>query len=147
VSKEMAKFSMSRFKPGNRIIRAVTAIYIFFIIFIVYSAITASNREVMAYAEQVPGADKTCHVVLIGLLCLLLNLSFNTKRRGIGILKLSGISIALLLLVSLEEYSQNFLVNRTADWFDWLGNFAGVIIGDISVAFAKNRSKSHSPLS
>ncbi len=76
-----------------------------------------------------PLGDKLGHFILFGVLSLLVNLSLMQDhpardRRGMA----AAASLAIMILIGLEELSQNWFATRFADPWDWLAGCMGVII-------------------
>ena len=74
------------------------------------------------------GADKVAHAAAYGLLTWLL-----LKSSGSRMLSPRTLLLILFLVVfgGLDEYTQP-LVGRTASWFDWLADCAGVAFGSLA---------------
>ncbi len=105
----------------------VTAVYIAFIILMIYWA-DIGLLPVTAWSHQLPMSDKLGHFLLIGLLALLFNLSLKChcwqwKKHSF----LSGSSI-LIIVVVLEEILQFFIPLRTFDWGDLAADFLGIFL-------------------
>lgn len=76
-----------------------------------------------------PFGDKLGHFILFGLLSLLVNLSLMQEhpawdQRGVTV----AASLAIMILIGLEEFSQNWFATRSADLWDWLAGCAGVAL-------------------
>ena len=81
-----------------------------------------------ARVRQIPGGDKLAHFLLIGGMSLLLNLSLRgTKIRLLGKEFLLG-SCVLFVLVTIEEFTQLGMVNRTFDLIDLGSNYLGIFV-------------------
>ena len=109
------------------LIRVVTAIYVLAIAGIVWCASAGWYRPTFAWV-QTYATDKWLHFVLVGLMAMLLNLSLNLapiSQRNKWLLW--GTSI-MLLLATLEEFSQYWLSHRTFDMGDLACNYLGILI-------------------
>ena len=109
------------------LIRATTVIYAMAVAGIVWCASAGWYRPTYAWI-QTYASDKWLHFVLVGLLTLLLNLSFNlaaVSQRSKWLLW--GTSL-MLLLATLEEASQYWLSYRTFDLGDLACNYLGILI-------------------
>ena len=71
-----------------------------------------------------PNGDKVGHFLLMGGLGMLVNLALPgrpVRRHLIA-------TLILALLVTAEEFSQNFFGTRNADWIDLLASLAGIAV-------------------
>ncbi len=87
-----------------------------------------------AFVEQIPFGDKLGHICLTGTLSLLCNLAFPSQKTGHLTRFFTLTTLALLVLLSLEELIQAFIPSRTCDFFDWLADLVGVTSGQIVAA-------------
>ncbi|NWK56997.1 VanZ family protein [Verrucomicrobiaceae bacterium N1E253] len=76
--------------------------------------------------QRIPWGDKLGHVLLFGGLGFCLNLWVASVEclRGKHLL----VTVGLLLVVTLEELSQRYLVHRNFDWYDLLANLLGILL-------------------
>jgi polysaccharide biosynthesis protein VpsQ len=103
---------------------------ILFALFIVLIIILADSGSlgILAALNQIPFGDKAGHFILYGILALLINLSLFRSfplHNQLGIVVLSG--LILVLLIGVEEYSQQFFARRTFDLVDLAFSYLGVI--------------------
>ena len=103
---------------------------ILFALFIVLIIILADSGRlgILAALNQIPFGDKAGHFILYGILALLINLSLFRSfplHNQLGIVVLSG--LILVLLIGVEEYSQQFFARRTFDLVDLAFSYLGVI--------------------
>ena len=83
-------------------------------VFVVISAIATSphGRTLFWFVNEIPGADKTGHFIVIGLVTLPVVLGFSSARvfgHRLG----SGLCLLLIaVVVTFEEFSQQFLLYR-----------------------------------
>ena len=84
-------------------------------------------------------ADKAGHFVLLGTLAVLVDLALLQvlPRVSAWTLAMAG-SLAIAALISLEELSQMWVPTRTADWFDLLASFAGIVAGTLIAVACKD---------
>ncbi len=105
--------------------------YIAFLLAIAYWADTGSMPEVLKVIYRFPNGDRVAHFILYGLLAFLLNWAF--PRHGLRIRKWwipLGSPIALAGAI-LEEISQLFFVNRTADLVDLGCGLLGILFASL----------------
>jgi VanZ family protein len=91
------------------------------------------------FMNYVPGGDKTGHFLLMGTLCLLMNLWLNHR-----VLRISGFALLFgtlitIGLVTVEEFSQIFVKSRTFDLIDLAADYLGIIAFDFIARLIKKR--------
>ncbi len=89
-------------------------------------------RSVLELVEL--GRDTTGHFVLMGALCLLVNLGFaRADRHGtpVAVLRCTA---WILLAVTLEEAVQTFIPIRSFSWLDLFSSYAGIGLGGLAAA-------------
>jgi VanZ family protein len=88
---------------------------------------------------DVPGKDKTMHVVAYAILAgLLLNVMARRTwlARGVSI---AAMAVAIVAVAgALDEWTQPYF-GRTCDLFDWLADMAGAV--GVSIAFLLARAR------
>jgi VanZ family protein len=95
-----------------------------FIVFVVYAANTGQGGRYWSFLDAIPYGDKLGHVLLMGTLCLLLNLAL--RCRTVGRVLLGSVIIAVIVLG--EELSQIFIATRTFDFGDLLADSVGILL-------------------
>lgn len=98
-----------------------------FIILIIILADTG-NLGVLAVLYRIPFADKLGHFILYGILTLLINLTLFRSmpdQKRISLAVVSG--LILILLIGIEEFSQQHFSNRTFSLQDLSASYAGVL--------------------
>jgi len=103
---------------------------LFFALFIVLIIVLADLGKlgILGVINKIPFGDKAGHFILYGILTLLLDLTFigslpNRSSKSIVFL----IGLILILIIGLEEYSQQFFPKRTYDLVDLTFSYLGVI--------------------
>jgi polysaccharide biosynthesis protein VpsQ len=102
----------------------------FFTLFIILIIVLADLGKlgILRVLNQIPYGDKVGHFSLYGILTLLLDLTFTRvlpyPSRKLIVFR---IALILILLIGLEEYSQQFFVKRTFDLVDLTFSYLGVI--------------------
>ena len=79
-------------------------------------------------ADQVPWGDKLCHLIFVGGLAFLLNMTLLGKRIQIGPMSLFVSTLALVPLMTVEEFSQRWLTNRTFSLADLACNYVAIVM-------------------
>ena len=109
------------------LIRVVTVVYALAIAGIVWCASAGWYRPTYAWVQTYV-SDKWLHFVLVGLLTMLLNLSFNLAAVSKWSKWLLWGTSLMLVLATLEEVSQHWFRNRTFDLGDLACNYLGILI-------------------
>lgn len=101
-----------------------------FVLLVVISADQGWGYSFFALIYRIPYADKVGHFFLMGFLSFLASLAFPGSRLGNARFPIRPLksSLILLVLVGLEEISQNFFPNRTPDLMDYLASLAGILL-------------------
>ncbi len=94
-------------------------------IFLASSGIGSMALEVV---HRLPAGDKLLHFGLMGLLALLANFAFPRARLVVRELRLTLPTLVVLIVATLEEWSQVYLAARTFSWRDLLANYAGILL-------------------
>jgi len=84
---------------------------------------------ILRFFSFVPGDDGVRHFIVMGLLSAGVNFGFHGARVGgrrLGVAWLTGL---VLVLVTLEEYSQAFIPGRRLQMDDWGAGVLGVFLG------------------
>lgn len=98
------------------------------VLFISISASLGWGRPYFSYLRNVPMGDKMMHFILFGLLSFFCNLAFPSKQTNISKYQLLPISILLIVIVSIDEFSQIWLVRRSFDLRDLFCNYLGIFV-------------------
>jgi hypothetical protein len=108
-------------------IRTITIGYIVFILIIIAIANQGDYITILTdWVDKIPYGDKGGHLILMGLLSLTVNLSFQCAQWTVGPHTFLKGSVIVAILVTLEEVSQLFVSNRTFDWGDLLSDYLGI---------------------
>jgi hypothetical protein len=105
----------------------LTLLFTAFILLIIILADTG-NLGVLAILYRIPNADKLGHFILYGILALLINLTLfrsmpHQKRISLALIS----SLILVVLIGLEEFSQQYFSNRTFSLEDLSASYLGVV--------------------
>lgn len=109
-------------------IKIITVIYVLILAGIIFLANSRGTRYLLNFVGNIPFGDKIGHFLLMGILSFLINLTLQCRSIGIGKLKYLLGSILVLLIVSIEEFSQIFVRGRTFDLYDLIADTAGILI-------------------
>jgi len=104
---------------------------VLFLVFVL-SVIVAADMGVLAGPIRAlydfPNGDKLGHFCIYGLLAFLLAGAFPRPWQW-GRLSVPIVTLALLIFSASEEYSQRFFPVRTADIWDLLCSWSGILLG------------------
>lgn len=102
-------------------------LFTLFILLVIGLADAGMLAQYVGFIHEVPWGDKAGHFILYGILALLLNLALfravpdqSPKRLTVKC------GLILVLLIGLEEFSQQFFSNRTFDLVDLTFSYLGV---------------------
>ena len=124
-------------------LRTLTVLYILLLAAIVIGADLGVLNPVSGWLHSVPYGDKTCHFVFVGLMSFFVSasLSMNLQRKRKRTTVLATI-LVLVVLTSLEEFSQSMLAHRRFSELDMLANIAGTcIFGSFALLLAPAKPK------
>lgn len=108
--------------------RWLTISYISFILLVIVAADTGHLNFFIRWIHSIPYGDKLGHFLLVGMLALVINLSWNAARfRWWGGSILKG-SLVVFILITLEECSQYFISYRHFDLGDLISNYLGILL-------------------
>lgn len=83
--------------------------------------------DILGFVNRIPNGDKAGHFILYGVLAFLIDLAlFRSHRHLSRKLLVLRVASILILLIGLEEYSQQFFSKRTPDWVDLTFSYLGV---------------------
>ena len=113
----------------NTLFRAVLFVFASFIIWIIYQKGTGADVAIIKVIEGVPNGDKLGHFILFGVLTLLSILASRFHRLKVyNKANIYSASLVILVILTLEEFSQLFLDTRTFEWLDMSANTAGIVV-------------------
>ena len=102
----------------------------FFVLFIVLIIVLADLGQlgILRAINKIPFGDKAGHFILYGILTLLVDLTLirALPNRDAKLIVVC-MGLVLILLIGLEEYSQQFFPKRTYDLVDLTFSYLGVI--------------------
>jgi len=123
---------------NNKKIAAFYIGLVIMIIILVNSGITAELRN--WFKITIPNLDKIVHFFGMGTLAFVLNLLFyRSSFKNISLTNLAGFFIAILLS-TIEEFSQKFLIYRSFSYADLAANYLGIISFTLFYFLLNNKS-------
>jgi polysaccharide biosynthesis protein VpsQ len=109
-------------------VKILTVCYIVILAGIIFIAGTKSTRSVLNFVGNIPYGDKLGHFFLMGFLSFLVNLVFSARNVGFGKIRYLLGSLIVLVVVTIEEFSQLFIRGRTFSVSDLIADFLGIFI-------------------
>jgi VanZ family protein len=108
----------------------IALLFLVFIILVIVAADMGAMPASIHALYDFPNGDRLGHFILYGILSFLLNLTFlrslpTRPRKRVAL----TVSLLLALAIGLEEFSQMFFPERTADWVDLTCSYLGVAVG------------------
>jgi VanZ family protein len=111
--------------------------YISFIFLVIIAADTGQLNFFIRWIHSIPYGDKLGHFILVGMLALVINLSWNAARFRWGWGSILKGSLMVFILITLEELSQLFISYRHFDFGDLASNYLGILLlGHLAIYFA-----------
>ncbi len=102
-----------------------------FAIFLAAIVIAADQGRLPAFIARLydfPYGDKVGHFLLMGGLAFLVNMAvIPWPKERLWLSLLIG-SLAVAIIVTIEEVSQSFFQSRHADWKDLASSYAGILV-------------------
>lgn len=134
---------------GKEIILSMKRIAILFSIFILMVILAADlgvGSPFFALVRRVPGADKTGHFILIGLLAFfviwaVMDVSSRSSRSAC-----IKSMLVLAAIITLEELTQLFLRFRGFSYADLAFDYLGILLFGCLAAFLQRRQSRHTRL-
>lgn len=112
---------------------------------IILAADLGLARGLFAAANRLPGADTAGHFLLLGMLSFIMNIAFPSVR--VKPLPFHKTSLVLAIIITIEEFTQLFLANRTFSLIDLSANYAGIwLFGELGV-FLRGKLAKDNPIS
>ncbi len=132
----MAKWSDPRRQSMiNRGLLIAGFLFILFFIYVLYAANQGNLPLFIRRIYMFSGGDKVGHIVLLALLTFFSNWLLRLKSIQVAQHHLLVGSLLIFVLISVEEFSQIFIDNRTFDLADLFSSYLGIFLGDVSARF------------
>ena len=127
-------------------IKILTIVYIFILAGIVVLADMKGTRYLLDFVRFVPYGDKVGHFFLMGTFSLMLNLALSARTFRLRQINILLGSLIVLVVVTIEEFSQIFVRGRSFDLGDLVVDFAGIFIfGEIARLIYRKFFREDSP--
>lgn len=126
--------------------RKILALSFFiFLLFVAYWADTGTMPQFLRVVSAFPNGDRVGHIVLYGALAYLVSYAFPFKRVRFWRWNVRlGVVVAVAFAV-LEEFSQLFIPERTADLVDLAAGMLGIYLSTWIPCMGDGCPPSHAP--
>ena len=111
------------------------------LIFIVIVANLGLGPSVFPFIYLIPGLDKAGHFILMGVLSFLINSVMSASRVNIFSVDFLKGSLVVIVIATIEEFSQLFLKFRAFSILDLFFGYSGIIIFGYFAAYLVNRKR------
>jgi VanZ family protein len=102
-----------------------------FISSIVYVADMRLCPRLFSWVAAMPHLDKVMHCLLMGTLAWVANIALKHHRLSLGSTRLLTGSCLIWVIVSAEEYSQQWFPARSSDPWDLLADSIGIMLAGL----------------
>jgi VanZ family protein len=110
----------------EKFMKWLTGLYFLLLGVIVFLADQQQYQPLFRRVRELPYGDKLGHLILMGLFSFLLNMALQCRTLRVWKIELLRGSLAVALVVTLEEFSQLFVRYRTFDAGDLLFDYLGI---------------------
>ena len=128
-------------KNTKQLLAILGSLFILFFIYVIYAANTGSIPSFIRQLYMFPGGDKLGHIVLLGLLSYFVNYLLYPRSLQVFGRSIFVGSLIVLILITVEEFSQIFVSSRSFDLLDLACSYIGVIVGDIGVKYYNHKAR------
>lgn len=98
-------------------------------------AYTGNGPYYFAFLKYIPGADKTGHVVLLGILSIAISWVLRFKGIRVRKVKIHYGVISVFIFITIEEFCQILSPYRSFDLVDLSCNYLGILIAWAGISF------------
>lgn len=126
--------------------RWLTISYIGLILLIIIAADMGQLNFFIRWIHSIPYGDKLGHFLLVGMLALVINLSWNAARFQWWWGSILKGSLLVFILITLEEFSQLFISYRHFDLGDLFSNYLGILLLGHLAIYLRPREPSNATL-
>lgn len=102
--------------------------FIIFIGYIIFAANTGTDSIFFRVLKDVPMKDKIAHFGLVGTLTFLINSSLKNRSLKLRHIDLLTGSLMVTCFITVEEFSQIWIAERTFDLLDLTSNYFGIFL-------------------
>jgi VanZ family protein len=110
-------------------IKRITVLYLFLILLIIAFANQGDYIHILSnLVKDIPYGDKLGHFILMGLLAFFVNILVNCEKIKLFQISFLKGSVIVFVIVTLEEFSQIFISNRSFDLMDLTFDYLGILV-------------------
>lgn len=102
--------------------------YTLFLVLLVFLVDQERYQFLFRFVRETRYGDKAGHFLLMGLFALLVNLALSCRRIRLGRVSFLAGSLIVIVVVTLEEFSQRFVRYRTFDLVDLAFDYTGIFL-------------------
>ncbi len=110
------------------IIRILGISFLIFIGFVILSANNGWDYFFFGWVKYLPLGDKMAHFILVGGVSFFVNLLLEVRQLKIGKTQILLGSFIVFTFITIEEFSQMFLIRRNFDLLDLTANYLGLFL-------------------
>ena len=109
-------------------VKIVTVVYFLILVGIVVLANNKGTAHLLRFSGGIPYFDKIAHFLLMGGFSFLLNLALKARLVNAWKVRYLLGTLLVLIIVTLEEFSQLYVSGRAFDIGDLVADYAGIFI-------------------
>ncbi|MFK8009916.1 MAG: VanZ family protein [Saprospiraceae bacterium] len=110
------------------LIRIIGFLFLFFIGFVILSANFGWDFFFFDWVKYLPLRDKMAHFLLVGGVSFFVNLLLDVKKTKLGGKEVLLGSLVVFIFITLEEFSQLFIIRRNFELIDLSANYLGIFL-------------------
>ncbi|MCC7352766.1 MAG: VanZ family protein [Anaerolineae bacterium] len=121
--------------------RWLTGLFILVLILIVVLANQSSLPSLLKAVYRFPGGDKVGHFALMGILAFLVNVSLSARTIAVLSRRVLLGSVIVAAAVTLEEFTQVLISNRTFSLTDLTFDYLGIVCFSYLASWFSKRTR------
>jgi polysaccharide biosynthesis protein VpsQ len=107
---------------------SIAVVFVIGIVLVIILADLVELPDWLTVIYAFPNGDKVGHFLLMGAAAFLINMALSDRSFRVGQVFVPYGPLIFALLVTAEEFSQQFFPHRTASWEDLIMSFLGILI-------------------
>ncbi len=88
----------------------------------------SSFPGIFSFIYFIPGGDKIGHFSILAIVTFLVNILLAGKKIKIFGHSVFAGSMAVFILITIDEFSQLFISSRSFEYYDLLANYSGIFL-------------------
>ncbi|MCO6450677.1 MAG: VanZ family protein [Caldilineales bacterium] len=121
--------------------KVLTVLFVLFLAFVVLAADKGYAGQLFGVLYGFPGGDKVGHFLLMGTLSFLVNFTLRARTIRLGKVDILLGTLIVLAIVTLEEFTQILMDNRSFSLIDLTFDYAGIILFGYAAARLARRNQ------